>query len=95
MPRYLPHLIAILPLLLAGASPAQIPTAAPGLEVISRTAAGTPTALALDGRIAYLGHGARLESRVRRAAGDPFSLSFRDLSRRRSWTWSVPAAMSS
>ncbi|MBK7047286.1 MAG: T9SS type A sorting domain-containing protein [bacterium] len=80
MPRYLPHLIAILPLLLAGASPAQIPTAAPGLEVISRTAAGTPTALALDGRIAYLGHGARLEAVSVEQPATPLRLSFLDLS---------------
>jgi hypothetical protein len=80
MPRYLPHLIAILPLLLAVASPAQIPTPAPGLEVVGRTAAGTPTALALDGRIAYLGHGARLEAVSVEQPATPLRLSFLDLS---------------
>jgi hypothetical protein len=80
MPRYLPHLIAILPLLLAVASPAQIPTPAPGFEVVGRTAAGTPTALALDGRIAYLGHGARLEAVSVEQPATPLRLSFLDLS---------------
>lgn len=62
MPGFRPFLAAILPVLLAAVAPAQVPTDGPGFDVVGRWAPGTPAALALDGGVAYLGHGARLEA---------------------------------
>jgi hypothetical protein len=62
MRGFRPSLAAILPLLLVAAAAAQVPTGEPGFDVVGRWAPGVPAALVLDGRLAYLGHGARLEA---------------------------------
>ena len=55
---------------------AQVAIGEPGFDVVGRWAPGAPAALVLDGRLAYLGHGARLAAaaaarRGRRAAAPP------------------------
>lgn len=55
-------LTAILPLLVAAAAVAQVPAGQPGFDVVGRWAPGAPAALVLDGRLAYVGHGAPLEA---------------------------------
>jgi hypothetical protein len=62
MRGFRPLLTAILPLLMAPVAAAQVPTGEPGFDVVGRWAPGAPAALALDGGVAYLGHGARLEA---------------------------------
>jgi hypothetical protein len=62
MRGFRPCLAAILPLLLVAAAAAHVPTGEPGFDVVGRWAPGAPAALVLDGRLAYLGHGARLEA---------------------------------
>jgi hypothetical protein len=62
MRGFRPSLAAILPLLLVAAAAAQVPAGEPGFDVVGRWAPGAPAALVLDGRLAYLGHGARLEA---------------------------------
>ncbi len=72
-------LAAILPMLLATAATAQVPIGEPGFDVVGRWAPGTPRALVLDGRVAYLGHGARLEAVNLSNPEVPERLAFVDL----------------
>jgi hypothetical protein len=80
MRGFRPCLAVILPMLLAVVATAQVSTGEPGFDVIGRWAAGTPNALVMDGRVAYLGHGARLEAVNVSNAEVPESLAFVDLS---------------
>ncbi len=72
-------MLVTLPLLLAAVALAQFPSDEPGFDVVGRWAPGAPKALALDGRMAYLGHGARLEAVYLGRPETPKRLGYVDL----------------